>query len=252
MPDAVQIPNPLVRDSFRTRLGVWNEKRIRGIAFVVRCSGAATAAYLVASWAGLPHSVWAAMSAIIVSQEHFEDTSASLTARIIGTLIGIGVAVGVNLATTPLGLDPTAQIAAGVAICALVARSHPTLRVCMWTCPIVFLTAEPTASTAMVGLYRGSEVILGALIGAVLHCLAEAIIEALARRLAAEPKTGADALSLSVQGRRHFSNLEPPDVPSVLELGIDQSMSIVAETEQIADPRNSPLKSRARFFDGSR
>jgi hypothetical protein len=32
---------------------------------------------------------------------------------------------------------------------------------------------------------------------------------------------------------------------------IDQLMPIVAETEQIADRRNSPLKSRARNFDGS-
>lgn len=32
---------------------------------------------------------------------------------------------------------------------------------------------------------------------------------------------------------------------------IDQSLSIVAETEQITDRRNSLLKSRARIFDGS-
>ena len=32
---------------------------------------------------------------------------------------------------------------------------------------------------------------------------------------------------------------------------IDQSISIVCETEQIADRRNSPLNSRARISDGS-
>jgi hypothetical protein len=32
---------------------------------------------------------------------------------------------------------------------------------------------------------------------------------------------------------------------------IGRSMPIVAETEQIADRRNSPLNSRAQFFDGS-
>src|SRR5258708_32583432 len=32
---------------------------------------------------------------------------------------------------------------------------------------------------------------------------------------------------------------------------IDQSMSIVCETEQIADRRNSPLNSRAQISDGS-
>ena len=196
MADAVQIrPHP-VRNLFHMPLCVWNERLVRGVAFVARCSGAATAAYLAASWVGLPHSVWAAMSAIIVSQERFEDTRTSLATRVIGTLIGIGVAIVVNTATAPIGLGPAEQIAAGVAICALVARSRPALRVCMWTCPIVFLTAEPGVPTAMVGLYRGSEVILGALIGAVLHWLAEAIIDSLARRLAAEPKTGLDALSL--------------------------------------------------------
>src|SRR3981081_2721022 len=32
---------------------------------------------------------------------------------------------------------------------------------------------------------------------------------------------------------------------------IDRSISIVCETEQIADRRNSPLNSRARTYDGS-
>ena len=196
MANAEQIrPRPM-GNLFHMPPCVWNERLVRGVAFVARCSGAAIAAYLAASWVGLPHSVWAAMSAIIVSQERFEDTRTSLATRVIGTLIGIGVAIGVNTATAPIGLGLTEQIAAAVAICAMAARSRPALRVCMWTCPIVFLTAEPGVTTAMVGLYRGSEVILGALIGAVLHWLAEAIIEALVRRLTAEPKTGLDALSL--------------------------------------------------------
>lgn len=68
------------------------------------------------------------------------------------------------------------EIAVGVAACALVAHSYPSLRVAMWTCPIVLLTAEPGQAIAVVGLYRGSEVILGALIGGACHWAAEAAL----------------------------------------------------------------------------
>jgi hypothetical protein len=66
---------------------------IRTVAFVARCSGAATLAYLSATWVGLPNSVWAAMSALIVSQEQLSETRSSLAARIFGTLIGTSAAI---------------------------------------------------------------------------------------------------------------------------------------------------------------
>jgi hypothetical protein len=52
--------------------GVW-----RAVAFVVRCSGAATLAYLAATLVSLPHPVWATMSALVVSQEKLHDTQGS-------------------------------------------------------------------------------------------------------------------------------------------------------------------------------
>ena len=70
------------------------------------------------------------------------------------------------------------QIAIGVAICSLVARERPALRVCMWTCLIVLLT-EPSVPIAMVALHRGSEVILGALLGGAFHFAAEVALSAL-------------------------------------------------------------------------
>jgi uncharacterized membrane protein YccC len=69
---------------------------IRAVAFVARCSGAATFAYLLAIWVGLPNSLWAAISALVVSQEQLSETQSSLAARILGTLIGICVAVAVG------------------------------------------------------------------------------------------------------------------------------------------------------------
>jgi hypothetical protein len=43
------------------------KKSIRAIAFVLRCSGAATVGYELASAPGLHEALWAAMSAAIVS-----------------------------------------------------------------------------------------------------------------------------------------------------------------------------------------
>jgi len=73
------------------------------------------------------------------------------------------------------------QIAGAVATCALVARERPTLRVCMWTCPTVLLTAHSPVPTLVVGIYRGSEVVLGGLVGGVLRWGAEKIVAVMVR-----------------------------------------------------------------------
>jgi hypothetical protein len=52
---------------------------------------------------------------------------------------------------------------------------------------------------------------------------------------------GADGIFSVACAHRVFEDFEK----------IDQSIPIVAETEQILDHRNSPLNSRARFSDGS-
>jgi hypothetical protein len=66
-------------------------RSIRAIAFVIRCSGAATVASELASLLGLLEALWAAMSAVIVSQERLHETRSSLAGRILGTLLGVGV-----------------------------------------------------------------------------------------------------------------------------------------------------------------
>ena len=55
-------------------------KVIWAIAFVARCSGAATVAYELALSLGLPESLWAAMSALIVSQEQLHETRSTTAA----------------------------------------------------------------------------------------------------------------------------------------------------------------------------
>jgi uncharacterized membrane protein YccC len=159
----------------------------RYVAFVLRCSAAATFSYMLASAIGLPHPVWAAMSGIIVSQEKLTETRSAMAWRLIGTVIGIVVAVAVGSLTAPLGADVAIQIALAVGLCAIVARRYPAVRVCMWTGPIVFLTVDPGMPLYMVGLYRGTEVFLGGLVGAALHAVSEAVIRGLFGRTGPDP-----------------------------------------------------------------
>lgn len=152
------------------------EKHARDVAFVLRCSGAATVSFMLGQAVGLPHPVWAAMSGIIVSQERLGETRDATVSRLLGTLVGVAIAVTVGTLTTPLGIDIAAKVAMSVGFAAAVARLYPPLRVCMWTCPIVFLTGDPERSYLLVGVYRGTEVLLGGITGALLHVMAEAVI----------------------------------------------------------------------------
>jgi hypothetical protein len=54
----------------------------------------------------------------------------------------------------------------------------------MWTCPLVLLTNDASRSVAMVAIDRGTEVVIGALIGAGLHWVAESrLLAILSQRL---------------------------------------------------------------------
>jgi uncharacterized membrane protein YgaE (UPF0421/DUF939 family) len=146
--------------------------------FIARCSGAATLSYVLSGAIGFPHSVWAAMSAVIVSQTKLGDTQSSVSGRIAGTIIGVGVAIAVGLAaeTSYLAIGMPVQIALAVAICAAIAHKRPGLRVCMWTVPIVLLTASPLTPIIAAGFYRGSEVVLGGVVGGIFHLVTERIV----------------------------------------------------------------------------
>jgi uncharacterized membrane protein YccC len=154
------------------------KKIIRALVFIARCSAAATAAYELASLLGLTESVWAAMSGVIVSQERLHETHSSLLGRILGTLVGIVVTIIVSEVASRASASVALQMAISVAICALVAREFPTLRVAMWTCPIILLAVQPSVPIVVVALHRGSEVILGALVGWVFHWVAEILVDA--------------------------------------------------------------------------
>jgi uncharacterized membrane protein YgaE (UPF0421/DUF939 family) len=152
------------------------EDRARELAFVFRCSGAATLSFLLAQAVGLPHPVWAAMTGVIVGQEKLGDTRQATLGRFVGTLLGVAIAVLIGLPAEWAGAGNAVKIALSVALAAVIARRHPLVKVCMWTCPIVFLTATPGLPLWHVGLNRGAEVMLGGVVGTLLHLLVEIMI----------------------------------------------------------------------------
>jgi len=172
------------------------KETVRSVAFVLRCSASATGAYLLASAVGLPHPVWAAMSGIIVSQDNLTQTKNATAGRLFGTVIGVAIAVTVGKLLTPLHAAVAVQMAVAVALAAVVARKYPLLRVCMWTCPIVFLTSDKATPLLMVGLYRGAEVLLGGLLGAVLHWVSEKLIAVVVRERRTEGVKATAGLNL--------------------------------------------------------
>ncbi|GJD91651.1 hypothetical protein BHAOGJBA_5199 [Methylobacterium hispanicum] len=159
----------------------------RGLLFVLRCSLSATAAFLAATAIGLGHPVWALMSALIVSQESLAETHRSLGGRILGTVLGAATAVAVHAGFRGAGLDAMAvQVAVITAACAVIARERPAIRVCMWTGPLVLLTATPETPIGATALHRGGEVILGGLVAAGLHGAIERAARPVLERARAE------------------------------------------------------------------
>ena len=96
--------------------------------------------------------------------------------RIFGTFIGLGAGIAASALGSHLAFDLSGQIAVSVGLCAAMARQYPAVRVCMWTGPIVLLTAEPSTAVVMVAFFRGNEVMIGVLVGAALHWTAEVTV----------------------------------------------------------------------------
>ncbi|WP_158240690.1 FUSC family protein [Telmatospirillum siberiense] len=137
--------------------------------FAVRCSLSAVLSYVVALRLGLPYPVWAPMSALIVSQEDLKTTRHAVTGRIAGTVLGVAIALIVAEFGDFMAIPEWLQLSLGVGICALCAKGRPAMRVSLWTCPLVLLTRIPSLSTEMTGLFRGSEVVIGAVVGGLAH-----------------------------------------------------------------------------------
>lgn len=159
-------------------LGAPGKHTLRTAAFVLRCSGAATFAWQLSAVFELSQPVWAAMSALIISQARLHDTRSCLLGRIFGTLLGIAISLSVNVLGCRMHAPIVLQMALAVGICSAVTFDLPAFRVAMWTCPIILLTASCATPVALAALARGSEVILGAIVGLVFHWSAEVLVDA--------------------------------------------------------------------------
>ncbi|XRD81906.1 FUSC family protein [Dyella halodurans] len=137
--------------------------------FVARCAGAAATAYELAVSLGLTEASWAAVSAVIVSQEELRETQSSLVGRVIGTLVGIVVTILVRQVTMIFTVSVGLQMGLAIAVCALIAQRFPLLRVAMWTCPILLLPSDPVVPITAIAVLRGGEVVLGTGVGWSFH-----------------------------------------------------------------------------------
>ncbi|MBY0429040.1 MAG: FUSC family protein [Alphaproteobacteria bacterium] len=150
---------------------------IQVLVFSIRCFVVVWGSYALALAVGLPYPVWAPISAVIVSQEQFTETRTTLIRRVIGTICGVAITVIINMLATPFGIGVGMQAALSVGICAILAYGRPNYRTAMVTGPILLLTTPPTDPMILVGIYRGTEVIIGGLVGGFVHVLAEKGLE---------------------------------------------------------------------------
>ena len=165
----------------RQKLTVENRGLLRLTAFVIRCSGAATAAWGVSILIGSSDPVWGAMSALIISHVRLEETRSCSIGRVLGTLLGIAVSLSVNVIVAKLHVPVPLplQMAIAIAICAIATFDLPMLRVAMWTCPVILLASRSSEILMKAAEHRGVEVALGALVGLALHWATEIMTNAL-------------------------------------------------------------------------
>jgi uncharacterized membrane protein YccC len=116
------------------------------------------------------------MSAIIVSQDRLNDTRSSIAARVAGTIIGAAISITIGALGARIDASSAIAMAASVAVAASVAYRFPSLRVAMWTCPIVLLTGEPSEPLLVVAAHRAAEVTLGAAIAWAFHWAGEKVL----------------------------------------------------------------------------
>jgi uncharacterized membrane protein YccC len=82
------------------------------IIFVLRCTAAVTAVYLLASAIGFPHPLWACIFALVGSQDNMTAIFMTIGGRVAGTIIGVWlpsrwVRLCLNLDSTQLGKLPS-------------------------------------------------------------------------------------------------------------------------------------------------
>lgn len=156
--------------------------------YAVRCAVVAALAYIVAQHIGLAHSVWAPISALVVSQENVRATLSSMVWRVVGTVLGVVVALLVHWLCDWGGVPLVLQIAIAVGVCGVFSAFYPTIRVSLWTCPLILVGTGPAPGVGspdvmeINALLRGVEVVLGVLVGGLGHLAEDRLFNRLFRR----------------------------------------------------------------------
>ncbi len=156
--------------------------RLRDILFVLRCMFSATLAYWLGTRLGLEIPSWAAVSAIVVSQESLVDTKVVALRRLIATMLGVFIALMISIPLGYLDISLVIQMALGVGVASVIARRWPQLRVAMWTVPIIYFSGAEEHAPAIAGMWRSVEVLVGGLSGATIHFLSEKLYSAISRK----------------------------------------------------------------------
>ncbi|WP_144107462.1 FUSC family protein [Paraburkholderia sp. BCC1886] len=150
-------------------------ERLTAVVFAIRCAAAAALSYQLSRFFQLDEPVWAAMSALIVSQARFGETQLLSKGRILGSLFGIAVSVAVHASALVVHVPVVIQMAIAVGICAVLTQKLATLRVAVWTCPVVLLASTSSSAVMAIALNRGAEIISGVLVGLAMHWLSDRI-----------------------------------------------------------------------------
>jgi hypothetical protein len=92
-------------------------------ALLSRRSGSATAAWEVSPLLGLLVTVWAAISALIISQViRLHDTQSCSMGRICGSLLGIAISLSVSVIGCTIHVPSATQMVLAVGICTIFTR----------------------------------------------------------------------------------------------------------------------------------
>ena len=217
------------RAALAPALALQRLERSNALAFMVRTSLAACAAYGVAALLGVETPAWAPVSALIVVQGSARGTLRAVSERLLGSAIGAIAAIAVAALLAPRGAPMIVQIVVAVALAAaVVAAFRPAARVATWTAVIVLMSTITPGHPAANAMWRMADVAIGAVVAALVG-------------LVAGPATAGGAL------RRELAN-----ALAAMAAAIDRGAGTDASPRAVRDAEEALLRSEALLANARR